>query len=113
MTSWNDLPVEIIDKIMETRMSLMWRDVHRKMGRHGYKSIPGEHRNYLPCIVPGCKGNVRFSLQAHDFKQCARCCNKHSYRRSYKRDRLGLLDRLSGMRGAKCQSIVFWKQPLL
>ena len=68
------------------------------------KTVPRQrlHRNSVPCAVPGCKNNVRYSLLAHDYTQCAKCCNR------FERDH-PFMDHLSGMRGAKCNSLAFWK----
>ena len=102
--TWDHLPTEVQGMIMATRMKRQWRDVHRECGRHGYKDCtsPGLHRNSVPCAVPGCKNNVRHSLLVHDYTQCAKCCNR------FERDH-PFMDHLSGMRGAKCNSLAFWK----
>ena len=102
--TWDHLPTEVKGMIMVTRMKSKWRDFYRKCGRNGYKDhkSPGLHRDSVPCAVPGCKNNVRYSLLANGYSQCAKCCSRYERGHPY-------MDHLSGMRGVKCNSIDFWE----
>jgi hypothetical protein len=102
---WDDLPSDLKGKIMMHRVNMMWRDEYRKCGRSGYNQPPGINEYSVRCAVPGCKNNVRFSLLAHGYSQCAKCC-PHEQRVDVD---VGS-NRLSGMSAAKCTAFEFWGQ---